>query len=98
MWKQQCTSLPMLLRDKTAEVYDFSLLEIGHSILNDFYWSESYRDAMEAIPVHAPKPQRNEVDINMFVDIDHAWDKLSCRSRSGSLIHVNTALVPWFLA
>ena len=31
----------------------------------------------------------------MFVDSDHAGDKVSCRSRSGFLIHVNTALVQW---
>ena len=33
----------------------------------------------------------------MFVDSDHAGDKVSCRSRSGFLIYVNTALVRWFL-
>ena len=34
--------------------------------------------------------------MNMFVDSDHAGDKVSCRSRSGFLIYVNTALVQWF--
>ena len=88
----------MLVRDKIPEVYDFSHLKIDHSDLKECYWSESYRDAMEAIPVHAPEPQRKERDIHIFVDSDHAVDKLSCRCRSGSLIHVNTALVQWFLA
>ena len=32
----------------------------------------------------------------MFVDSDHAGDKVSCRSRSGFLMYVNTALVQWF--
>ena len=32
----------------------------------------------------------------MFVDIDHAGDKVSCRSRSGFIIYVNTAIVQWF--
>ena len=32
----------------------------------------------------------------MFVDGDHAGDKVSHRSRSGFLIYVNTALVQWF--
>ena len=32
----------------------------------------------------------------MFVDIDHAGDKVSCRSRIGFLIYVNTALMQWF--
>ena len=30
------------------------------------------------------------------MDRDHAEDKVSCRSRSGFLIYVNTALVQWF--
>ena len=32
----------------------------------------------------------------MFMNSDHAGDKVSCRSRSGFLIYVNTALVQWF--
>ena len=32
----------------------------------------------------------------MFVDSDHAGDKVSCRSSSGFLIYVNTPLVQWF--
>ena len=35
-------------------------------------------------------------DICMFVDSDHAGDRVSCMSRNGFLIHVNTALVQWF--
>ena len=31
----------------------------------------------------------------MFVDSDHAGHKVSCRSRSGFLIHASTALVQW---
>ena len=32
----------------------------------------------------------------MFADSDHAGDKASCRSRSGFLIYVNSALVQRF--
>ena len=32
----------------------------------------------------------------MFVDSDHAEDKVFCRSRSGFLMYVNTAFVQWF--
>ena len=32
----------------------------------------------------------------MFMDSNHAGDKVPHRSRSGFLIHVNTALVQWF--
>ena len=45
--------------------------------------------------MNAPEPQGKDVDICMFVDSDHAEDKVSCRSRSGFLIYVITALMPW---
>ena len=43
--------------------------------------------------MNALEPQGKELDISMFVDSDHAGDKVPCRSRSGFLIYVNTALV-----
>ena len=45
--------------------------------------------------MNAPEPQGKEVDIHMFVDSDHAGDKVSHRSRNGFLIYLNTALVQW---
>ena len=61
-------------------VYDPLYPEIDHSVFKECDWSEFYRDAKEAIPVNAPEPCRKEVDICMFVDSDHAGDKVSCRS------------------
>ena len=46
--------------------------------------------------MNTPEPQGKKVDICMFVDSDHAGDKVSCRSRSGFLIHVNNKLMQWF--
>ena len=77
-------------------VYDPSHQEIDDSVFKECDWSEFYRDAKVAIPVNAPEPHEKEVDIHMFVDSDHAWDKVSCRLRSVFLIYVNTALVQWF--
>ena len=42
------------------------------------------------------EPQGKEVDTCMFLDNDHAGDKVSCRSRSGFLIQMSIALVQWF--
>ena len=55
-----------------------------------------YRDAKEAIPMNAPEPQVKDVDSCMFVYSDHSGDKVSCISRSGALIYVNTTSVQWF--
>ena len=77
-------------------MYDPSYPEIDHSVFKEHDWSEFYRDAKEAIPMNAPEPQGKEVDIHMSVDSNHAGDKVSCRSRSDFLIHVNTAFVQLF--
>ena len=58
-------------------VHDPSYPEIDHSIFKECDWSEFYRDAKEAIPVNAPEPCGKVVDICMFVDSDHAGDKVS---------------------
>ena len=46
--------------------------------------------------MNAPEPWGKEVDICMLVDSDNAGDKVSCRSRSGFLIYVNTTLMQLF--
>ena len=46
--------------------------------------------------MNAPEPQGKEVDILMFVDNNHAGDKVSCRSRCGFFICVNAVLLQWF--
>ena len=60
-------------------VYDPLYPVIDHINLKECDWSEFYRDAKEAIPMNAPVPQGKEVDICMFVDSDHAGDKVFCR-------------------
>ena len=77
-------------------VFDTSYQEIDHSVFKKCDWSEFNRDAKESIPMNAPEAQGKEVDICMFVDSDHAGDKVSCRSRSGFLIYVNIILMHWF--
>ena len=76
-------------------MYDLLYPEIDYDVFEKCDWSEFYRDAKEAIPVNTPEPQGKKVDICMFVDNDHAGDKVSHRSKSGFLIYMNTALVQW---
>ena len=44
-----------------------------------------------------PESQRNKVDICMFVDSDYSRDRVSCKSRSGFFVYVNTTFLQWFL-
>ena len=56
-------------------------------------WKQFYGDVTEAIPPNAPEPRGKDVDLRMFVDSDHAGDKLTRRSRTGFMIFMNTALI-----
>ena len=49
----------------------------------------------KAIPPNAPDPRGNYVDLLMWVDSDHAGDKVTRRSCIGYFIFLNTALINW---
>ena len=49
----------------------------------------------KAIPPNAPEPRVKYVDLRMWVDSDHAGDKLTRQSRTGHFIFLNTALINW---
>ena len=46
-----------------------------------------YKDTIEELPPNEPEPKGREVQINYFVDSDHARDKITCRSHTGILIN-----------
>ena len=43
-------------------------------------WHDFYGEVLEVIPPNAPEPQGWHIDIHMFIDSDHAGDKLVCHS------------------
>ena len=55
-------------------------------------WKQFYGDVAEAMPPNAPEPRGKDVDLRMFVDSDHAGEKMTRRSRTGFMIFMNTAL------
>ena len=59
-------------------------------------WRDFYGEVREAIPDNAPKPWGKEVILRLFVDSDHANDKLWQRSRTGFSIFINMGCVIWF--
>ena len=57
---------------------------------------EQYPDAEELIPHNAPEPLGKEVDINVFVDADHAGNRVTRRSHSGIIIYCNMSPISWY--
>ena len=58
--------------------------------------SSLYADAEEMVPDNAPLPKGKAVQINCFVDSDHAGDKLTRRSHTGILLYLNKAPIAWY--
>jgi hypothetical protein len=59
-------------------------------------WTEFYKDAKEQLPPNAPKPRGHPVQINGFVDADHAGNCITHRSHTGILLYLNCAPIIWF--
>ena len=77
-------------------VFDPSYPTIDMTTFKECDWKHFYGDAKEAIPPNAPEPRGKDVDLCMFVDSDHAGDKLTRRSRMGFVILLNLAPIIWF--
>jgi hypothetical protein len=78
-------------------VLDPTYPEINLSAFNDgAKWNNFYGDVKEAKPVNMPKPLGKPVVIRLFVDSDHAADKLHRRSRTGFIIYLNGAPIIWY--
>eukprot|EP00804_Cyclotella_cryptica_P019398 CCRYP_006588-RA/>CCRYP_006588-RA protein AED:0.13 eAED:0.13 QI:0/0/0/1/0.75/0.6/5/0/864 len=73
--------------------FDPTYPSIDMSDFKECDWKQFYGDVKEAIPPNAPEPRGKDVDLRMFVDSDHAGDKLTRRSRTGFMIFMNTALI-----
>jgi hypothetical protein len=55
-----------------------------------------YVDAEEDLPPNAPEPRGNPVQMNVFVDSDHAGDRVTRRSQTGIILYLNSAPIFWY--
>ena len=56
-----------------------------------------YVDDSEDLPPNAPMPRGKSIQINCFVDADHAGDKITRRLQTGIILFGNLALLIWYL-
>lgn len=57
---------------------------------------EMYPDANDELPHNMPEPLGGAIDLNVFVDADHAGNRITRRSHTGILIYCNSTAVMWF--
>jgi hypothetical protein len=81
---------------RSTMVFDDSHVDIDESKFQIHDWQEFYHDAQESMPPNAPEPRGNLVQMNSFVDSDHAGNRITHRSHTGILIFLNCAPIIWF--
>jgi len=59
-------------------------------------WTFFYREAVDQIPLNMTEPRGNEVQINCFIDADHAGNCITRKSHTGILIFVNRSPIVWY--
>jgi hypothetical protein len=59
-------------------------------------WAEFNKDAKEQLPPNMPSPRGHAVQLNAFVDADHAGNRDTRRLHTGILIYLNCAPVIWY--
>jgi hypothetical protein len=77
-------------------VFDPNMVDWDESKFEKHDWSDFYRDAREAKPANAPTTRGVPVQINVFMDADHAGNKVTRRSHTGILIYLNCAPIIWY--
>ncbi len=58
-------------------VFDPNYIDWQAASFEQHDWTELYRDASESLPLNAPKPRGNPVQINSFVVADHAGNRVT---------------------
>ena len=54
-----------------------------------------YSVSKEAIPLDIPDPRRKPIDLQLYVDINFAGNKVTCWSHTGFILYMNMAPVAW---
>jgi hypothetical protein len=86
-----------LKRNKRATIiFDEQRVNWDEASFEQHDWSDFYRDAKDEIPPNAPQPRGNAVQINCFVDADHAGNRITRRSQTGILIFLNRSPIIWY--
>ena len=62
----------------------------------EYDWFDFYRDAKEKIPQDRSEERGLPVTISVFVDADHAGNKVDRRSQTGVLMFINRVPIHWY--
>ena len=81
-------------------VFDPSRVEFDKTLFQKKEWgysiyAQAASESQEEIPPNMPKPRGRGMDMRVYVDIDHAEDTVTRRSRTGFVVFLNGAPIYW---
>ena len=81
-------------------VYDSSVVEFNRAQFLRKYWGYSIytqddSELVEELPPNMPEPRGLGMTMRVYVDSDHSGDTVTCRSRTGFIIFLNSAPIYW---
>ena len=89
-----------LNRHKNSKiVFDLTTVELANpNVFKKVDWSDicDIEDIKEELPPRMPKPQGRSVKMSVFVDADHAGNKVTRQLHTGVLIFLQNALTVWY--
>ena len=77
-------------------VFDRDHVIVPDTMFNEADWNDFYPDAEEMLPPNMILPLGEGVEINCFVDADHAGNVAIRRSHTGIIIFINNAPILWY--
>ncbi len=67
-----------------------------HPVERSKLLKELYNDAVDEVPHNMPEARGEAIDLNVFVDADHAGNKVTRRSHTGIIIFCNLSPILWY--
>jgi hypothetical protein len=77
-------------------VFDPNYVVRENAGFQKYDWKDFYHDANEAIPHNVPVPRGHVVQMNVFIDANHAGNKVTRQSHTGIIIYLNCSPILWF--
>ena len=87
------------IHSKNELAFDPAIHEVDDPTQTDLkikHMKAMYPDAEEDLPPNDPLPRGNGIQVNCFVDSDHAGDRITRRSQTGIIIYCNSAPIVWY--
>lgn len=82
--------------NRSTMVFDDAYINWNEADFTHYDWTDFYGNVQEETPRNAPKPLGNPVQMNVFVDANHARNNITRRSQTGILMYLNKAPIVWY--